>query len=561
MRLLKRLQSPCLLFTLLSVLVTPARGEDWRNLVQPLGTLVSVQTAATVNALLGGKPPFDTATDVTTINTSRPQYFVRFYNPTDPAYPSNAIGSWIMRAGAVRGLTPAQVRDLFALPAMPTHMVIVLAPSGSNMYTGIAGPIAGWGAGSGQQSKLIGPPWVPSGNFLNQQPIMANILSYRLLAPGDNPGRIAAYLDGRIPAPYSDLETAYLNLDLLYTGAQANQFRSALDQIGPARYDHLTLSALSAGVLFNDAIDQRVDLLFLGSPPGMGSRTPGRSPLPAEADPNGGQGNRVWGQAVGGLQRAAGLGFNAASGGIVAGADRQIGDRTLAGVSLGVLRSSLDWTGPGGSATLDRAALGGYAAWMPRDFLVQLGLTAGVSQGDASRRIEFSTLTRSAASQLFGWDLNSRLRLGYRLPLEALEVVPTAGIDYFYHRRNSFTEVGADSLDLCVAAADNHTLRSRVGVTLSKVVAAGNAGTLAPSLQIGWAREVYLDERALTARLSGQPDDFTVYGKGTTADILTLGAGVTYASGPGFSVSLHYGLEYRQGLTQQTLAAAVEYRF
>ena len=97
--------------------------------------------------------------------------------------------------------------------------------------------------------------------------------------------------------------------------------------------------------------------------------------------------------------------------------------------------------------------MGGYAAWMPRDFLVQLGLTAGVSQGDASRRIEFCTLTRSAASQPSGWDLNSRLRLGYRLPLAALDVVPTAGIDYFYHRRNRFTEVGADSLDLCVAAA------------------------------------------------------------------------------------------------------------
>jgi fibronectin-binding autotransporter adhesin len=198
---------------------------------------------------------------------------------------------------------------------------------------------------------------------------------------------------------------------------------------------------------------------------------------------------------------------------------------------------------------------------MPGDVLVQLGITAGASQGDASRRIEFSTLSRTAISQPSGWDLNGRLRLGYRLPIEALEVMPTAGIDYFYQRRNSLSEVGADSLDLSVAAGDNHTLRSHIGLILAKVVAVGRTGALVPSVQVGWAREISLDDRALTARLRGQPDDFTVYGEDAAADLLTVGAGVTYASGSGFSASLRYGLEYRQGLTQQTLAVVAEYRF
>jgi hypothetical protein len=115
-----------LLCLLTFLLAPPVWSEDWRNLAQPIGSLLIVEPAATVNTRLGGNPPFETITDVTTINTTVPLYFVRFYNPTDTANPSSAVGSWIMRAAAVRGLTPAQVRDIFALPSMPTHMTMVL---------------------------------------------------------------------------------------------------------------------------------------------------------------------------------------------------------------------------------------------------------------------------------------------------------------------------------------------------------------------------------------------------------------------------------------------------
>jgi len=270
-----------------------ANGEDWRNLVQPIGTLVIVETAATVNTRLGGNPPFDTATDVTTITTGTPQYFVRFYNPSDGTYPSNAVGSWLMRAATVRGLTPAQVRDVFALPALPTHMTMVLVPSGYKMYTGIAAPIAGWGGGGAQQSKLIGPPWVDSDNFFNRQPVMDTVLSYRILAPGGNAGRIATYLDIRIPAAYSDLEKVYLSLDLLYSAAGASGFRDALEQIGPTRYDHLAANVFYTGLRFNQAVDDHLFALFYGggarpSPPVVlagfswgSSKAASISPVPA----------------------------------------------------------------------------------------------------------------------------------------------------------------------------------------------------------------------------------------------------------------------------------------
>jgi len=554
-----------LLFCLTALLfASPAGGVDWRTLEQPIGSLVVVETAATVNARLGGNPPFETTTDVTTIMTSVPQYFVRFFNPTDPVNPSGPLGSWIMRAATVRGLTPTQVRDVFALPSMPTNMTMILVPSGHTMYTGIAGPIAGWGAGGGLQSKLIGPPWVPAANFFNQQAVMDSILSYRLLAPNGNAGNIAAYLDGRIPAAYTDLELVYLNLDMLYTQDTASRLRSALDQIGPAGYDLLARNGLYSSVLFNDAVDSRVSSLFSRR---NSSGMPVISQFAGHAlhEDMGGQDKavkRMWVRALGGSQRAGDLGFNSSSGGVYGGSEGQFSEDWIAGFSMGFLHSSLDWTTePGGGARTDYANLGIYTAWMPGDLLLQGGISGGVAESDVSRRIVFSNIDRTAFSEPEGWDANARMRLGYRLPFSALDVVPVAGIDFYYQRREGFTENGAGSLNLRVAGTTNRTLRHQLGVELSKELRIGNGLRISPSLQAGWGREHYLDDRGVTAGLETQTGEFTVYGDSETAAFYRTGAGISLSAGRRFSLFTNYTLEYREDRKDQMLYAGLDYRF
>lgn len=560
---MKRFRSLFLLCISLFLFALPARGEDWQRLVQPIGNLVIVEGAATVNTRLGGNPPFDTRTDVTTINTTVPQYFVRFYNPTDGTNPSNAVGSWIMRTSTVRGLTPAQVRDIFALPSMPTHITMVLVPSGYNMYTGVAGPIAGWGDGGAQQSKLIGPPWVPAANFFNQQPVMSVILSYGLVAPSGNTGSIAAYLDRRIPAAYSDLEYVYLNLDMLYTEATLPGLRDALSQIGPARYDHLTANTLHAAVLLNDAVDQRIDSLFTAwkRESGRPSVVASLSSLPMIAEKKDENGTRMWVRGIGGSQRAGDLGFNSLSGGVVGGAESRMAQECIAGFFMGFQNSRLEWTGNGGEADTDYARLGAYAVWMDGDLLVQAGMNGGIARSDVSRRIEFPGIDRTASSRSDAWEINPRVRLAYRLPLAALDVVPAAGIDFFHQFREGFNETGADSLNLRVAPVRNETLRTHLGIGFSRELELPAGITVKPLFQVGWGREQYFDDHAIEASLRGQADQFTVYGDSRTADILTTGAGILLHSGRAFSFFAHYGLEYREDRKDQTLSAGLEYRF
>jgi len=136
----KYLRSPVWLVAILLSLQSLVYAQSsfnasWQNITQPIGTLLinPPQTALKVNQYLMSLDPnitpatypFDASTDVTKIQTSQLLYFVRVYDEASGSYP---VGSWIMRASQARGLTPAQIRNIQALPALPTKFTLVKVP-------------------------------------------------------------------------------------------------------------------------------------------------------------------------------------------------------------------------------------------------------------------------------------------------------------------------------------------------------------------------------------------------------------------------------------------------
>ena len=53
---------------------------------------------------------------------------------------NNANGSWIMKADDIAGLTPAQIKNKYALDYIPDKICDVNIPSGTNIYIGVAAP-------------------------------------------------------------------------------------------------------------------------------------------------------------------------------------------------------------------------------------------------------------------------------------------------------------------------------------------------------------------------------------------------------------------------------------
>lgn len=64
-------------------------------------------------------------------------------------------GSWIMKYDDIKGLTPEEIADKFALPQVPTMMCDCTLPKGTKIRTGKCNPLFGWNGG-GQQFDLMG---------------------------------------------------------------------------------------------------------------------------------------------------------------------------------------------------------------------------------------------------------------------------------------------------------------------------------------------------------------------------------------------------------------------
>lgn len=124
--------------------------------------VVSTRTGDQVNEYLRVEKGFKEAafkpgqtSDVQTIELTRETRFVRVFNEEGNP-PSFAKGVWVMALKDIEGLTPAQIKDKFALPGMPSHVVELELPSGTQLITGPCNPLEGWGRGGGTQYFITG---------------------------------------------------------------------------------------------------------------------------------------------------------------------------------------------------------------------------------------------------------------------------------------------------------------------------------------------------------------------------------------------------------------------
>lgn len=99
-----------------------------------------------------GEPPWASGTNVTETTVFQSAKYVRVYaeGQTKP------VGSWVMEASEIQGLTPAQIQQKFALPFTPTHIVSENLPAGTTIRIGMAGQ-NNFGSGGGMQVNIREP--------------------------------------------------------------------------------------------------------------------------------------------------------------------------------------------------------------------------------------------------------------------------------------------------------------------------------------------------------------------------------------------------------------------
>ena len=569
-------------------------AEPWQNLTQPIGRLLidPPQSALTVNRYLMSldpniKPatfPFELSTDVTKIQTTQTLYFVRVYNEPSGSFP---VGSWIMRASEARGLTPAQIRNIQALPAEPTDFTFVEVPAGIIVYTGVAGPIEGWGQGGATQSKMMGPPYVPRENYINRQPLGNCFLCYEVLAPTGNAARLASVLDRSTPVPYTSLDNLYNNLDSMYFGPTATKFRAALNALtGEGAVGSQTV-VLGNTASFVQGVSQDAERWIARDAWTLRSTSAlTHSTNPTNAANATNHSNGLWANLTGGTSRLKGGQDTAtvqSSGvGLQIGMRRQLSPNHLVGFALGATNSNYSVNDRATHGTLNgfNAALYG-AASVDRAYVLGT-LAYSRSNTDLDRTVSVQTLLNQQKASFSTNVVSLRLEAGYRLQLGQgsvntnlndansnnvtsgsqlfnLGLTPFVAVEPTVLWQNAFTErmsaaqPNATNLGLNYQSQQITSLPVSLGIQLDSTINSRQGWLVRPWARLAWVHE-FNPTRQLDASLQLLPNQtFTVYGASAPRNLGKASFGVAGTNTEGLTAYLTIDTAF--STTSQAFAA------
>jgi hypothetical protein len=522
-----------------------------------------------------GTEPFDINYPATEIILTQPQHFVRLLGESK----SSPNGAWIMRSEYVRGRTPAELRDIFALPAPPIDICNVEMPASPDpvtgkdyvLWTGIAGPIRGpghdWGDGGSAQNRLVadyGTHYFP--NYLytssstrnHRQPIGTIALSYQPLAGDGNNGRVAKYLDTCIPKAYSDLERVYDNLDYInYVPYGSTPIQDALYQIGPERFDALSFLHIRNAILFSNAFfDQQLVRQWTKLWYPCGESTCG-----CNCNCNDYAYPTCILQAVGEFDTKKSSPYHNPlrnkTGGFVGSGDVFKRPDLAIGIAFAGMGNRLHWDSFGGSIHGGTAKAGIYADYFSDYFFADGLVWAGGTWNSTSRPISFYGVERTAESHQHGVEAAACLQAGFT---RLAPLMPVGRLSYFFNKQNHFTETGADSLNLKVKSFHAHTVRLYLGLEFTMLLDV-NPITIMPQASVAWARDTVIGNRRISAQLPDIGGSLSVYGAHDDQNYIVGNAGFTCLLAHCSALFVQYTAEVRDNLTAQALEVALQVSF
>ncbi|MFO1079685.1 MAG: autotransporter domain-containing protein [Reyranellaceae bacterium] len=253
----------------------------------------------------------------------------------------------------------------------------------------------------------------------------------------------------------------------------------------------------------------------------------------------------AWGGAVGGLGTVGagaslgGVTYNL--GGFAGGLDRAVSDTVRAGVAVGYTTGSQWVSGFSGQGFSNSVQAGLYGSWLQGPAYLD-GIAGYAYTGNQLNRpinipgLPARTAMGSAgANQAYG-----QLEGGWRFDLgtaAAAWLTPFARLQGYTGTQGAFTESGAQSLSLAVAAQTTTSLRSVLGAQIGGAADLGWKDKLTAQLRLGWSHEYSSTARPVTASFVGAPGlPFTTYGVSPTRDGAVVGftAGTAIADNASF---------------------------
>jgi len=274
-------------------------------------------------------------------------------------------------------------------------------------------------------------------------------------------------------------------------------------------------------------------------------------------------GGWVLGYGLGGSAQGDGnaTGLNWSLGGTAFGAHRWLDDRTVAGIFGGYGASFVRSAGRNQSANVDQTQLGAYLHRSDHDgdYYLLAG-SWGYDDYDTRRSIAFGGIARTAVGNYTGQQGAVYLERGRQRSWRGLNIQPLAALQYIHVRQNSFTETGADALNLAVDSIETDSLRGFLGGRISWEGRTRNGWLAQPNLRARWMHE-FADTSGVLAAQFGTPGSpaFAPRGLDQGRDWALLGVGVNLVSRDNVSLYVNYDVQVNARQTFHTGSGGVQF--
>ena len=225
-------------------------------------------------------------------------------------------------------------------------------------------------------------------------------------------------------------------------------------------------------------------------------------------------------------------------GGVVAGVERWMDDSRLLGFYGGYTGSTVATNAP--NSTINGGNLGGYL--YADDGFNYWTVMNGYEfdSYNTHRLLQFGDIDREASANYNGWQAYVYAERGVSYESCGRLLQPFVGLQYLYLRQNSFTEHGADSIDLAANGVNTNSLRSLLGARMQWAWMHRTCRRSFPEIHAYWMHE-YIDSHSLVdATFSPTPEGggtpFIAHGLDLGRDWAVAGASFTWEMHGGWSM-------------------------